>query len=243
MKFSEYLRGTTFESELVKALLPIVTSHMRTAIDDINVNYGDLGSEKEKLLKRIQNYYSNLNTVINDLDIVKLFLSIEDRKKIKENYPTLESQEEYYKYHFENYIIRLVTLSDIIGKMGNEIFEVGIDSEKCNGYNFKDKIKTTKPDVANIIERLLSRIKEIKDKRHQKIHTGETEINQLKSIIFWDELQEIIGVENNPILDNMTDKYIKEEIDNLETEAKEIIDIIKEFLEKSSVKVIEINKR
>ena len=61
--------------------------------------------------------------------------------------------------------------------------------------------------------------------------------------MFWNELQEIIGAENDPLLDDLTDKYIKEEIDNLEREAKGIIDIIKEFLEKSSAKIIEIKKR
>ena len=242
MTFKKHLSGTQFELELVKAVLPIVTSHMKIAIDDRNAIYDELGTEREKHLKRIQKHYGNLNTVISDLDLVKGFLNIKDRSQIKLNYPNLESQEEYYKYHFENFIIRLVTLSDIIGKMGNEIFETGIDPNKCNGYNFKEKIKSDNPEIALIVEKLLLKVKDIKDKRHQKIHKGETDISQLNKIVFWDELQEIVGAKKDPILDELTENNIKEEIEKLVKEVKDVIDVIKEFLEEAKGKIEEIDK-
>jgi len=242
MTFKEHLSKNSFESELVKILLPIVANHMKIAIDNRDVDYEILGSEKEQHLKRIQKHYGYLNTVISDLDLVKEFLSIEDRRQIRINYPNIESQEEYYKYHFENYIIRLVTLSDIVGKMGNEIYGTGISPKRCNGYSFKKKIQSDNPKVAIIVEKLLLKIKEIKDKRHQKLHVGETDVSQLNTIVFWDELQEIIGSEKDPILDKLTDKNIKEEINMLDKEIKEVIDIIKEFLEEAKMKIIDINE-
>jgi len=243
MNFEEYFSKTDFEIELVKAVIPIMANHFKEAVTNEGIKYGDIGNENEKHLVRIQEHHVNLRTVIKDLDLVKEFLSIKDRKQIMRSFPNLESKQEYYKYHFENYMIRLVTLSDIIGKMGNEIFQTGIDPKDCNGYRFKREIKPNNPKIAQIVEKLLVRIKEIKDKRHQKIHQGQTDIDQLDKIVFWDELDEILNSKNNPILEQHTDEALKEEINKLDKEVKEIIDIIKEFLDEAKAKILEISGR
>ena len=41
-----------------------------------------------------------------------------DRALILVHYPGFENLKEYYKYHFENFYIRLSTLTDLIGKLG-----------------------------------------------------------------------------------------------------------------------------
>ncbi|HCT24189.1 MAG TPA: hypothetical protein DIW54_13040 [Chitinophagaceae bacterium] len=237
------LTHTKFGLEFIKALAPITGKHLKLFLKNPTSNFGDFCNEKEKKLKEISHYYNLLQTAVSDLDIVLTFLKIEDRKAILQIFPTLESQEQYYRYHLENFIIRIITITDIIGKLGNSIFETGIPEEKCNGYTFKEKIKTTDLNCSALVERLLLETKEIKDKRHNKIHTGVTKIGYLEGIVFWDELTKIIESEADPILEVLTDTNIQEEIELLEKDIRYVIDLVIDFTDYATDKFIEISNR
>ena len=237
---TEQLVSSKFGLEFINVLAPLTSKHLRIFLDNTEIDYETIGDEKEKKLKEIARIYGLLQTSVSDLELVLIFLRIEDRKQITQLYPNLESQEQYFKYHLENFIIRIITITDIIGKLGNSIFETGLSEDKLNGYNFKEKIKLIDSTCSSIVEKLLIETKEIKDKRHIKLHTGETKIDYFKGIVFWDELSKIIKSEADPILDELTNKNIQEEIDLLEKDIRHILDIVIEFTDYATEKFKEI---
>lgn len=239
---SAQLVNTKFGLEFIKILAPLTSEHLKIFLENKNSNYDDIGNDKEKKLKEISHIYGLLQTAVSDLELVLKFLRI-DRKAITQIHPTIESQEQYYKYHLENFIIRIVTITDIIGKFGNAIFETGLAEDKCNGYTFKEEIKQIDSKCSSIVEELLIATKEIKVKRHRKLHTGETKIDYFEGIVFWDEISKIIKEEASPLLDEFTDKNITEEINSIEKDIRRIIDIVVKFTDYTIEKFKEIASR
>ncbi len=245
ISFSYKLASSRFAKEYIRITAPIIADHTKIFLETIDkdIDFNTIGTDKEIKIKEISNYYGLLQTVISDLEKVLLFLRFKNRNKLEEIYPELENQEDYYRYHFENYIIRVNTITDVLGKLGNLIFETGIDIDDCNGYVFKEKIKKTDTNASSIIEKLLIKTKDIKEKRHKKIHTGESEINYLEGIAFFDDIFKIFQQNTDPHLIELTDSNLNQEINKLEQEIFEIIDIVNEFLDYSVTKYIEITKK
>lgn len=235
------LEGTEFESELVKGLLNFVPDHMQKALADHSIDYYDLGTEKEQKLKIILHYFSSIYSVLSDLSTTIMFLK-KDRTLILEHYPKFENQKEYYTYHFENYYIRLLTLPDIIGKLGVLVYSLDIDLEKSNAYNFKDKARKEGFEKISVItEKLIEKVNELKKERHKKLHTGVADIETLNGVVIWSDINKLIGEQNtDEILEDLTDLKIKEEIEEIQNTITETVEIIKEFLEESTTKLKEI---
>lgn len=232
-----------FGFEFINVYKPLVLSHLKKCSENENFDYNNIGNEKETKIKEIARLYGFLQTSVSDLELVLAFLKIPDRKQITELYPILESQKQYFKYHLENFIIRIITVTDIVGKLGNSIFETGIIEEECNGYKFKEKIKSTDKNCSILIEKLLVTTKEIKEKRHQKLHSGESLIGYFEGIVFWDELLKITKSDAEPLLDELTDSTIEDEIESLENDIKKIIAIVVEFTDYATDKFTEIANR
>ncbi|MHA7607880.1 Cthe_2314 family HEPN domain-containing protein [Elizabethkingia meningoseptica] len=189
-------------------------------------------TEDEKLILKMFEYLNSLQEVLQDIEKVLLFLEI-DTKKIKKVFPGLQGDEEYYKYHFENYIIRIISLQDIAGKLGNILYNTNINDEKCNGYNFADTLKKLGNKNHSLMSAILERTKDIKKVRHKKLHRGEGEIAQLKGIIFWDDLEKVTNQNFDKILHQMSAEDLKAQISSIETETIEIINLINEFFDNS----------
>lgn len=123
-------------------------------------------TEDDKAILKMFEYVLSLQGVLKDIEKVLVFLQI-DTKKIKKVYPLLNADEEYYKYHFENYIIRIIILQDIVGKLGNILYKTNIKDEKCNGYNFADALKKLDNPNHSHMSAILERSKDIKQTRHK----------------------------------------------------------------------------
>lgn len=187
-------------------------------------------TEEQKLVKKIFNIYTAIQNVVQDLEKTLIFLRIE-YKKILEIYPNLDDKKSYYIYHFENYFIRINTITDLIGKIGNMICKTNIDDEKCNGYNFKEKVKNVHSNIANAVEEILVYTKDLKLVRHKKIHTGKAEIENLKDIVLWSDLAKYTKDEYDSLLDDFTEIKLKEEIDRIENEIKELLKLTNQYFD------------
>lgn len=239
-KLEEALQETQFERDLITAILKFVPKHFKEALDDSTVDYKKYGSETEVKIKLIQNHFSNLYTVLRDLDFTIIFLK-KKRELILAHYPEFEEHKKYYNYHFENYYIRLVTLSDIIGRLGNLIYELNIDSKKSSAYVFKDKAKKEGYSViSNHTNRLIEKLEILKEERHKKLHTGEADIEAFENVVFWEDLNKIIGADTEPVLKEYTDKKVLEEVEKLQEKTLEIVYIIRDFLEEANHKLKDI---
>jgi len=234
------LEGTAFELELVKGLLSFVPDHMKAVIADHSIDYNDFGTEKERKLKTILHFFSSIYSVLSDLSTTIMFLK-KDRTLILEHYPNFEKQEEYYTYHFENYYIRLITLTDIVGKLGVLVYALDIVIERSNAYNFKEKArKEGFENIAVITEKLIEKVDELKKERHKKLHTGVADIETLNGMVIWSDINKLIGEQKtDEILEEHTDIKIKKEIEGIETRIAETVSVIKEFLEEATIKLKE----
>jgi hypothetical protein len=241
---AKFLDGTTFEVELLKSLQKFVPRHIEDALNNTHIKYEEYGSEYEKRLKQILQHYGSIYSVLNDLDLTFYFLS-KERHLILKHYPDLENQKDYYSYHFENYYIRLVTLSDILGRLGVLIYDLKIDL-KSSAYIFKDKArKEGFEKISLITEKIIGSIKHLKNERHSKLHTGEAEINLLEGIVIWEELNKMVGADTPQILIEYTDEQIKDKVLAIKNSTIDIINLIRDFLEELALKFkenIEINE-
>lgn len=187
-------------------------------------------SEEQILKKNIFNYFSSIQNVVNDLEKTLVFLQI-DYSKILEVYSELGDKKSYYIYHFENYFIRINTITDLVGKIGNLICKTNIENEKCNGYSFKEKMITINPNLADSVSKILEHTKCLKIIRHKKIHTGESEIENLKDIVLWSDLAKYTKTGYDAILDDYTDLQIKLEICRVENEIKELLNFTNHYFD------------
>ena len=191
-------------------------------------------STSQLLTKDIFNNFSAFQNVIMDLEKTIIFLRI-NFNDILEIYPNLEDKKSYYVYHFENYFIRINTISDLVGKLGNLICKTGIDNEKCNGYNFKEAVKKENQDVSDLVKKILEFTKELKIIRHQKIHTGKTEIENIKDIVLWSDLAKYTKDEYDSLLDELTESRLDIEIDRIESEIKELLKLTNKYFDYLSI--------
>ena len=78
--------------------------------------------------------------------------------------------DDYYKFHYDNFIIRLVTSIDVCGKIGNIVYQLGIADRYANWYSFTvhPKMKDSVP-AAQLIE-FTEYLDEFKQQRHIKVH-------------------------------------------------------------------------
>ena len=131
-------------------------------------------------------------------------------------------------------MLRIVFKHALIGKLGNLLYDKGIDDKRCNGYNFKEELKKTHPERALLVEDILSHAKINKGKRHEKLHTGELEIEDLKGIPIWEDYSNVLSIDfDNPILKEMTDKGIEEMINSLKDFLVLFVEKINLFLDES----------
>ncbi|RTY85830.1 Cthe_2314 family HEPN domain-containing protein [Flavobacterium sp. GT3R68] len=208
---------------------------------DKNRSYSEpfesVGTKEEiEIYNKAQKFIAMQNAV-EDIDIVFTFLQV-DRNKILELHPNLNTQENYYKYHFENFIIRTYTIIDSLGKLGDSLYKTEI--KDCNCYKLKEKIKNEYPEIALSLENILTYSDENKTRRHTKIHSGEIEISEVRNIPFWEDyadvLPEIFDLKN-PILLSMTNEKIEQMIAELKSYVVGLIEKINVFLDKSIDKI------
>lgn len=209
MKVSEKYQSEKFHVLLITALKEFISDHIGSAMKDKNVDYETYGSPKQVKLKLIVQLSGRISTVLGDLNRTFIFVS-KDRKLIKEHYSELETQEEYYDYHLENFYIRLATLLDVIGKLGNEIYDLGLKKDKISTYVFKDKAKSEGFEkISKVTGDLIEKIDEYRKARHSKLHTGESKFKIFRKIVIWEDLMKMIDSEVDPILTEHTDEEIK----------------------------------
>tara|TARA_B100000780_G_scaffold44907_1_gene27963 strand:+ start:161 stop:901 length:741 start_codon:yes stop_codon:yes gene_type:complete len=239
MKISENYQSEKFHILLITALQKFLKEHIDSAMKSEEIDYETYGSPKQVKLKLIVQLAGRLSTVLGDLDRTFMFLA-KDRKLINEHYIDLETQEEYYDYHLENFYIRLATLLDVIGKLGNEVYDLGLKKDKVSAYVFKDKAKSEGFEkISQITGELIEKIDEYKKARHSKLHTGESEFKIFRKIVIWEDLMKMIDSEVDPILSEHTDEEIKKQLDELKYFTLEVIQLIENFMDEASVKLEE----
>lgn len=226
----EKLEGTEFELILIDKTKSIISEHMKMCFNDSSLNYEELGNVTEIKLKSILKYFSNIYSVLDDIDLSLSFLH-KEREDILEDYSFLNKQEDYYKYHFENFYIRLITLADLCAKIGVLVYVFQIDLSRVSIFTFKDKAeKAGKYEISKISEELKSSIKKLKDARNDKLHNGVTDIQLFQEVVIWEDYESFVPNITNDTLTLYTNEQVQNTIKKLNLEAVNLVQIIKRFL-------------
>lgn len=138
----------------------------------------------EEHLNNIQKCIIPIEEYLADLSLVPDFLEIK-RSQISSIYVKL-SEEQYYKYHYDNFIIRIATSVDICGKLGNTVYGLNIPEKKCNGYSFVNHPSVKNLDCSTKLNDLLEYLKPLLKTRHIKVHKGESSENKFSKVMFHD---------------------------------------------------------
>lgn len=248
MKTTDKLFESKFSKKLMRKTAIIINKwssiHAEKLKEGIEVykNYKSFDSvgnvDEINYYEKAEKFWAIQNT-LEDINKVFVFIEI-DRSKILEFYPKIESQESYFKYHIENYIIRVYTIIDLVGKIGNLLYETKIPDEDCNCYKFKEKIKKDRPEIAELIEDILKYADDRKKRRHKKLHTGNLEIEELNGFSFWEDFRDVLPESfdfDNPILTLMNQVRFENMIDELRSYLNELILKINKFLDESLDKI------
>ena len=129
---------------------------------------------------------------------------------------------------------------DLVGQLGNLLYETKIKDKDCNCYIFKEKIKTEHREIADILEDILKYVNDRKKRRNKKLHTGILEIDELKSISFWEDFSDVLPESfdfNNPVLKSMNEEHFKNMIDELRSYLNTLVLKINKFFDNSLNKI------
>ncbi|MBN8837070.1 MAG: hypothetical protein J0I09_07415 [Sphingobacteriia bacterium] len=205
-------------------------------------SFDNYGEEKEKYLKSIMTAVGSLQSYFEDLEKVVLFLKV-DKSKIPNLYKDKLEADNYYKYHYDNFIVRVVTSIDICGKIGNLVFNLQIQERYANWYSFTvhPTVKDTLP--AQSLSKFSDFLDEFKTQRHSKVHQGQNPKNRFDKIIFWDTINKVIGKPKDThdnILEEYTKEQIQEAISEIETVISEAAKYTFEFLDSMESRLDEI---
>lgn len=231
-----FLKGEFIEV-YIKNLAPVISAYFSRALKTKGYDLFLEDDDREQKIKKVFNCFNQLTNVIDDLETTLIFIKISDHDKISKTFPEFEDTKTYYNYFIENYIIRINSLSDVLGKLLNLLYMT--EMERPNLHSFRNKIQNEYPELNAMIIAFSERIKVTKDKRHEKLHEGSTEFEYLKSIVFWNDLHIITKVETPEILKQATQEDLCQMAKNISQEIQEYVILVRDILNISTTKLKE----
>lgn len=219
--FVDRLYSSTLPIKLVNLAKPIVTDHLHKCIEDKTLNYDELGNDREKKIKNALVIFTNLQTVIEDLNKVIYFLGA-TKEDVQKMYPSM-SLEDYYNYHLENYVIRVNSIPDVLAGLGNLICGWGINPRSCYGTSIPNSPQIANQDIKDKMNSLLSQTQSIRSIRNKKVHSGSAEIDYFEQATVWDSI-ESIGIPLTPELEQLSKEKKVEATEVIKNEINGVLD-------------------
>lgn len=226
----DFLYKSSFAQKMVKDIAPVILEHTRVILDS-KQKIEEIETDNQKKLKGALYLHERIRTVIEDIQKTIGFLRIENKSEITTLFPFLNDDKEYYNYFLENFIIRIASIPDSLAILANHINEYGYSP--CYGTTIvKNKKNNVDTQEKIIMQKLLDSSSSIREKRHKKVHEGEVKHDYLDSIVFYNNLFNLIGAdfEGKELLIEHDSKLLTESINSIEEETKSIIEIVVEYL-------------
>lgn len=204
--------GRKFQIEIINKVKPFMVKASKDRDDS------------EKRLWEILIRTTNVNSVLSSLEVVLLYLKVKNRDEILKKLE-IDSSKEYFKYHMENYIIRISSLPDALAWLTNAVLQLGYTK---NLYGTTIKTLAACPQsLRTKMDTLLQRIEDIRKIRHIKIHEGEVDMPYFSDIVFFSELQ----IEVPDLLINFTEEEINKQISTLTKELDEVGLLVSDYMD------------
>lgn len=238
--YAKYLDKSTFFRYLINNLTPWLGKNLKEIIHQYGVSgkYIDIGTEKEKYLKNILEISQNITAHLDDLFETTKYLSV-DRKNIRNLYGELIKEEAYFKYQYDNFIMRITSSIDICGKVGNRVFNLKIEDKYCNWATFANYPSMKGSESSKKLLEFADYLENYRLLRHSKLHKGKTPANRFNKVIFWDSLN--LGTSKiDPVLHEYTKMQLEDEL----KEINRVIDDVKrmtfDFVDSMTFKMQEV---
>ncbi len=182
-EIERFVDNSKFAANLSETITPILVEHLQKFSSRTNrpkCIFSEYGSDQELRIKEIFKKFNTLKDSLKTISIIPYFLQTSLIEQIcKENH--LE-EIEYYQYHYENFLIRLVGIPDICAKIGNLVYQTGIEEKKCNWYKFMNHPEIKREDCSSKLEDLSNLLSSLRSDRHIIVHSGGFQSEQIKSI-------------------------------------------------------------
>jgi len=133
---------------------------------DTKSNY-HLLSNKGRYLFDTSDLNYKLNGLIDNLDLIEVFLTSYEPLKFKEN---KINEIDHINYHLEVYYHKIHTILELMKLATNEIFQLGIPYKDCNWENIQKKKDIIDSNVLDIIDRYYKSFKSSISVRHHNTH-------------------------------------------------------------------------
>ncbi len=213
------LERTSLSKEIVKISKPIFVDHIKVFPADMTLDWESgfrkYGKVDEIYAKQIFYSFVDLCESINKLQQNVTFLSLTNIPAYYKKNGI--SEIDYYKYHFENHYIKIVSIIDYTTKFIHDVFRLDMPIRKINVYLIYENLNTKTSKPAKILKKFDEHFKEIKTNRNIIIHQGNFKSKEITtldahiiSIEVKDEIDKMIAMnfkrKKNSELKNTIDK-------------------------------------
>ncbi len=228
--------GSAFMKKLFIKTAPIISRDMkRFANDPMKQSFEQLESSHERFLKSLVTRIGNLSEYFDDVFLTLTFLRVE-KSKITSLYGESIDPKEYYKYHYDNFLIRMVTALDICAKLGNALFDLNIPERNMYPQRFYEHRRMKGQLPAEILKNFADYLDNIKQDRHRKVHQGASKENKFDKVLFWEGINRALDKtpeEHDLILEEYTQTQISEVLNDIDEITRQSILYVVGFMESS----------
>lgn len=124
----------------------------------------------EKRILRIYEQYKAIELHLKDTIATLTYLKLKgiDSLLKKNNIDKID----YIRFNYENHLIRVASLPDILSILGDIVYETGLPDREVNWNNFSKHKKVKNLECSTILINFASEIKNLRNERHRIIHYG-----------------------------------------------------------------------
>ena len=192
-------------------------------------DFDTYGSAKDIYIKEVFKSYTALASQLELLEVMPLYFANTDAMEAMKKVGIKEI--DYYKYHYETFVIRIVSILDLCSKLSNYTYELGLRSIECNWARIRKELGVN--DTTNRLIGLKNHLIDFTKDRNIIIHQGNHQTEEIASIdskIYSLEMIEIEAILQE-WFDKEKDEKIAEVKKNMEDAIKTTIDLAFEFIE------------
>jgi hypothetical protein len=185
------------------------------------INQSDIS--RTNYLKNIWSNLRNLQWEITRLNDVEIYFSID---KIPVNHSNEIYYLDYYRYHYEYFRIKSISILDYLILFINHCLQMGIVERKCNIYSITENTILKESSLVQNLKKFDQEILPLRKERNYIIHKGTFEPKFMESL-------------NDIVIDIEMNFVDKNETEKTELKKKEIKKAIEHF--KNEIKMINRN--
>lgn len=153
--------------------------HLIRSIDQ-KINFNEFGTEYEIYLKTIWEDFMRINDSLENLNITPRFLKTDP---FPEELLVVDINEFiYFKYHYEHFHIRIISIIDFCAYLINSTYRLGIPNRKCSVQTILENKRSGKTTAATLLREFNQEFLNFRKLRNTIVHEGKFDAERIESI-------------------------------------------------------------